>query len=729
MLRICIIAFWTVAFTQTLIAKEFYTEENFFNALQMQKYSQAERDFFPQYTQNVLVQNPLEGISLVYDLYQIGIKMQSDSLIGDCYHTLGMLYHRMGIIDKSLESYLMAQQYYNKIRDYMAYAWTQVNIGNIYYSQNNAEQALSQYFKSIQSFHSHSEELQEISFGLAVAYNNIALCHRLMQDLGKAIEYHERSLELRENIQYTIGIAHNFIYLGYSHSLLSQGDKALQYYHSASVMLKDTTGYSPSDKRLSIAFLGDNFSRIGQHFAQLQKYDKAQIYFDSAISIYQELGKNIEIIETYLDLADLYAAVNAPDKALHMAEKALNVAEEKEYLKDKQKIYKKLIGLHTRQNDYKKALEYSTRQHELDSLMFSNYIDIAIKSTENSVLLQNQSRELQDLKQKDIIHSLDTSRKNTIIIFLILASMMAVSLFVAIAYLFNLKRRSNTELSESNRRLVLANEKLKSSERNLARANDQLERQNRNLVLTEIRLTELNETKDKFFNIIAHDLKGPISSLSAGLEMMSARFDRMSEKAKADFLLKLKNSADGLHELLENLLTWARTQKGEIKFNPQYQSIRKLIENNFNVLNMPASRKELSLEADIQEDFQIKVDENMFNTIIRNLLANAIKFSTPGNKIIVGATHQKGSYEIYVKDYGIGIPDDIKDKLFYLNQNVSNPGTQGEKGTGLGLVLCREFVEKHGGLLNMESEEGKGTKFIILLPEKIHAKKLFVNEN
>lgn len=724
MSRLSILVLGTILSSHLLSAKEFYTEENFFKALEMQKYSQAERDFFPQYTQNVLVQNPLEGISLVYDLYQIGIKIQSDSLIGDCYHTLGMLYHRMGIIDKSLESYLMAQQYYNKIRDYMAYAWTQVNIGNIYYSQSNVKQALNQYNESIQSFHSHSEDMQEISFGLAVAYNNIALCHRLMQDIDKAIEYHKKSLELRVNIHYTIGIAHNYIYLGYSHSLLDQGDKALQYYHSASVMLKDTTGYSPSDKRLSIAFLGDNFARIGQYFTQIQKYNKAEIYFDSAISIYQELGKNIEIIETYLDLADLYALINAPERALRMAEKALNVAEEKEYLKDKQKIYKKLIRLHTSQNDYKKALEYSTRQHDLDSLLFNNYIDIAIKSTENSVLLQNQTRELQDLKQKDIIYSLDTSRKNTIIVFLILASILAVSLFVAIAYLFNLKRRSNNELSESNRRLLLANEKLKSSERKLAQANDQLERQNRNLVLSEMRLTELNDTKDKFFSIIAHDLKGPISSLTAGLDMLSTQYERFTDKVKADFLFKLKNSASGLHELLENLLTWARSQKGELQFKPQNYSILRLIHNNFNVLNMPASKKELSLEADIQEDFQVNVDENMFNTIIRNLLANAIKFSAPGNKIIVGVTSQKNNHKIYVKDYGTGIPEEIKDKIFSLNQNISIPGTQGEKGTGLGLVLCKEFIEKHGGELLVESITGKGTTFTIILPHIIHDKKL-----
>ncbi|MCC5931892.1 MAG: tetratricopeptide repeat-containing sensor histidine kinase [Cyclobacteriaceae bacterium] len=727
MLRLIVVTICIFSFSHRIIAGEHYTEEDFFNALKLQKYSQKERDFFPQYAQNVLVQNPLESIALVYDLFQKGIKMQSDSLIGDCHLILGMLYHRMGIIDKSLESYLFAQQYYNKIGDYMAFAWTQINIGNIYYSQNNFTQALNLYYKSIESFRKPGVEENDIRFGLAVAYNNIALCHRSVNNPKKAIKYHELALKLREEMQYRIGIAHNMGYIGHCYSMLDQYETAWKYYLKATLLLKDTTGYSPSDKKLSISFLGETYGRMALHKTRKTEFSLAEIYYDSAISIYEKLGKNIEIIEAYLDLADLYTAINSPNKALSIAEKALCIADEKEYLNDKQNIYKKLMDLHTKRNDFEKALEYSIKQHELDSLMFSNYIDIALKSTENVVLLQNQTSELKDLKQKELIHALGNSRKNTIIFFLVLVSIMAISLFVAISYFFNLKRRSHNEISVSNRKLLFANEKLKSSEKKLAYANDQLERQNRNLVLSEIRLTELNDTKDKFFSIIAHDLKGPISSLSAGLDMLSTQYERFSDKAKADFLLKLKNSASSLHDLLENLLTWARTQKGEINFKPQNFSIGHLIQYNFNVLNMPASRKELSLETDLPEDFQIKVDENMFNTIIRNLLANAIKFSAPGNKIILGAFKRNNFCEIYVKDFGTGIPEEIKDKIFSLNQNVSIPGTHGEKGTGLGLVLCREFVEKHGGQLKVESELGKGTKFTIRLPERILVKKAIFN--
>jgi PAS domain S-box-containing protein len=232
----------------------------------------------------------------------------------------------------------------------------------------------------------------------------------------------------------------------------------------------------------------------------------------------------------------------------------------------------------------------------------------------------------------------------------------------------------------------------------------------------EIRLKELIATKDKFFNIIAHDLKNPFTSLLGASELLYDNITQMSEENIKKLALILNDSAKGGYSILQNLLDWSRSQTGQLKFNPENINLKNVIDENIDNLQLQVNNKEINLKSDQIDDLFITGDKNMINTVLRNLLSNAVKYTSKNGIIRVMVTQDKGNITLTVKDNGIGISIEKVELLFKLENSLSLPGTAKEQGTGLGLKLCKEFTEKMGGRIWVESEVGKGSEFKFTIP-------------
>ncbi len=229
-------------------------------------------------------------------------------------------------------------------------------------------------------------------------------------------------------------------------------------------------------------------------------------------------------------------------------------------------------------------------------------------------------------------------------------------------------------------------------------------------------LKQLNQTKDKFFSIIAHDLKNPFITIMGFSDLLLSDYEELSDQERLYYIEEMKKSADLSHNLLQNLLQWSRSQTGRIEFNPQPIDIKKIIDENIELLRGAAERKHICMQSNSQENLIVVADEDMLNTILRNLLTNALKF-TNKHGVITAETRQLNSFvEIEVKDNGVGMPDNIRESLFRLDVSHSSPGTDNEAGTGLGLILCKEFVERNGGSISVESRVDRGTTFTFTLP-------------
>jgi PAS domain S-box-containing protein len=232
----------------------------------------------------------------------------------------------------------------------------------------------------------------------------------------------------------------------------------------------------------------------------------------------------------------------------------------------------------------------------------------------------------------------------------------------------------------------------------------------------ELALIELNATKDKFFSIIAHDLRNPFNSilgLSAVLEQQIKNNDLSNIEEQVHIIRKASEQA---FELLVNLFEWSQSQTGRMVFNPQLKDVSRLIHQAIDFADDFVGHKFLRICCSIPENLMATVDTDMFNAILRNLISNAIKFSHPGGTITVSAGIENAELLVSVKDEGVGIPKNALDRLFKLNEKVSTTGTLNEKGSGLGLVLCKDFIDRHKGRIWVETEPNKGSSFRFILP-------------
>ena len=238
------------------------------------------------------------------------------------------------------------------------------------------------------------------------------------------------------------------------------------------------------------------------------------------------------------------------------------------------------------------------------------------------------------------------------------------------------------------------------------------------LIESEKKMQELNKTKDKFFSIIAHDLKNPFITIIGFSDLLITEFSEFSDEEKIYYLQEMKKSAHLSHSLLQNLLQWSRSQTGHLEFNPCSISLYGLVSENIQLLGKSADKKGVQLSTDIPNDLMVFADEDMLNTVLRNLISNAIKFSSKEDKINIGAIETNDSIQIDITDTGTGMEPSRVESLFKLDETRSTIGTDNESGTGLGLIRCKEFIEKHGGKITVASHLGVGTTFCITLPKR-----------
>jgi len=229
-------------------------------------------------------------------------------------------------------------------------------------------------------------------------------------------------------------------------------------------------------------------------------------------------------------------------------------------------------------------------------------------------------------------------------------------------------------------------------------------------------LQKLNITKDKFFSIIAHDLRNPFHSILGFTDLLMKNYQGFDDAKKQEFIGLIYESSEHAHNLLENLLQWSRTQTDRIKYNPSNQSLSQIIDETMHVLNASMKKKDIVFNSEIQKGILINVDRNMIETVVRNLLNNAIKFTPSGGKITVSVKDNDNFLAVSVSDTGVGISPEDLPRLFQFEDFHTTSGTAGELGTGLGLIICHEFVKKHGGEIFVTSEQGKGSIFTFTLP-------------
>ena len=250
----------------------------------------------------------------------------------------------------------------------------------------------------------------------------------------------------------------------------------------------------------------------------------------------------------------------------------------------------------------------------------------------------------------------------------------------------------------------------------LEQSNLELKRVNAELKASKADLLELNESKDRFLSIISHDLKSPFSSLLGLSGYLNSDFEKFEESKKKEFIQAINRSAKQLFNLLHNLLQWANIHQGRMVFQPIELKVSELIDQNIEIYKETAKKKNISINVKMEEDVYAFADQQMIDTSIRNIISNAIKFTREEGKVYVRLKKEEDKVNIEVTDTGVGIAEKDKSRLFKIDSKITSVGTNNERGSGLGLILCKDFIETNGGELQVVSKKEEGTTVTINLP-------------
>ncbi|MBN1180981.1 MAG: hypothetical protein JXB49_01750 [Bacteroidales bacterium] len=318
-----------------------------------------------------------------------------------------------------------------------------------------------------------------------------------------------------------------------------------------------------------------------------------------------------------------------------------------------------------------------------NKILMEQYVQLNETNTlleERQTQIEEQTEELKAQKEKLIVQAQSLEKAN------------------------NALNEKNIELSDRQEEIIQMNDELKYQ-------TDELEKMN-------TKLHELNATKDKFFSIIAHDLKNPFQTITGFLELIKTKFKILPEDKILKYIDLSYNTSKNTFNLLENLLNWSRSQTNQIKYDPAVLYLNEILLGNIDAMEANLANKKIKVYTEFPKNYTIFADRNMVNTVIRNILSNAIKFTPLNGVITISLKEIDDSILTCIEDTGIGIPPALLETLFDMERSFTKEGTEGETGTGLGLILCKEFVNRNNGSIWAESEENKGSKFYFTFPKK-----------
>jgi signal transduction histidine kinase len=429
---------------------------------------------------------------------------------------------------------------------------------------------------------------------------------------------------------------------------------------------------------------------IGKCHAALDEEETAFQHHLKSLSIRSRIEDRTGLAESYNEIGRLCLAKGEYQRAINNLKLGLNNAELVNSNLLMQQSFDYLYQGYLKLEDYETALLYQNKYTGISELIYSEASERKIREIEIRNEIKSREAQIKSLEElKDKTEKELATSKKFVATLIVLLIVVLVSVVVFIRY-YREKKKINDELQKKNAMVLEQNEKLK----------------------------ELNSTKDKFFTIIGHDLRGPLNSLTSFSSLLINHTSSLTEQEIKTIAIDLDKSLKNLYELLENLLGWARSQTNSIDFNRKNFKIAPVIKESIRILAKAALNKKIKLEMMVDEDVKVNADINSVKTIIRNIISNAIKFTNSEGVITIFVDELKDIVEIGVRDTGVGMSEEDQSRVFDISAKHTTMGTNREKGTGLGLILCKEFVEMNGGNISVESELGVGTTFKFTLQKE-----------
>ena len=607
---------------------------------------------------------------------QTALQLKDIRLISTAYNNYGRLYRKKSMYDSARFYFTKSLAIHRQLDNLRDIAISSNNLGNIYHVEGNLEKALVYYIES-----KEAKEKLKYKKGLCISYHNIAAVRLDLKQYDLALEDFEKSLAMSQELNDEGMQLHNYIKIGIARRAQGNLDEAIKNHKKANEIAKEIN-YDQG--------LIESNINLGKDLLKQKRYIDAFKYFKICLGLAEKNDRKSFISDCLIHIAECYLGIKENNKsATNPVESNIaSIAEIEQMLLRGTKIAQEigshehnLIALEALRKFYRDQKEYRKEAEVSD--IYVNYRDSLYQEQSADAIAEWETKYETAEKEKEISILQASEEKSAAQIKLGTAiSLLLLSIIGVGSYLY-------LQLQKVRKKLTLQNEQL----------------------------NELNRTKDRFFGIIAYDIRSPI----VALESVDEQMDYYIKKGYTEKLTRMGGlvgkTARHLNSLLDNLLNWALVQTNSMPYHPERIDVSEAWKETVELMHANAQVKYIKLISEIPSNLRVYADLPSFSTILRNLTSNALKFSKPNTDIIFKASKGKTHVKLEVIDQGVGMSEELVSRLFSLEKK-SKKGTAGEKGTGLGLILCKELVELNGGIISVESKEGEGSTFCFTIPIK-----------
>lgn len=608
-------------------------------------------------------------ITYAQDALRISAELKDDRKIAVSYYYIGYGKYRKEDYIGSLKNFNLACDYYKKLNDEMYLARTRGLIALVYTDMQRFDMALD-ILNQLLAFFSQNNALAEYSTAL-LNTSNIFMAKK---DYDQALEGYLKVLEIQKkiNLDNKDLIATAYCNIGEAYYWKKEYDKSYKYRKMSLDIYKDLN-FTDGIANLQMD--------VGSSLIKLKDYNQAHQYLIRALENYKSIKFSEGIRRTKENIILLYKETGQLDEALQACAELVGLSISSKDSTILSHCYNLYADIYFARDNYRSASEYYKKYIDLKDKLDSKENKQRMMELQAVFSTEEKEFENKTLRQENELQKEKLNAKESILIAvfagIILAGILLFTLFL--------------------------------KEKKIKKINDEIKKQN-------IQLEEHIVSKDKFFSILAHNLKNPFWAILGQNRLLEEEYNNLDEIERKELISHVGISAKNVYNLFEDLLQWAKSQRSTTGISKKPVLIKELIESSIKPYLMIARNKKINIEIGGDGNVEINADKFMLETVIGNLVDNAIKYSNQNEKIIIDSREMEEQVEISIRDSGAGMSKEKMEKLFKLGEDVSSLGTMNEKGTGLGLIICKEFVEKHNGRIVVDSREGEGTTFMVILP-------------
>ncbi len=611
--------------------------------------------------------------------------------------SMANIYANSGKTTKSIETHLEAAQLFSKsgVKNRVAHSY--LNIGSIYTNiVYDFEKGLEYTLKAKEMFLAEGD-----SFKTGYTMLVIGTIYDELEDVESSLQYYNAALAIFSEYNHEVLISITNNYIGEVYKKDGNYNKAIEFYS------KSLDQNTKLKRAVGIAVALNN---IGESYFGLKNTKTALEYYRRSLRILKQLDDIYKLAIAQNNIGEVYQRNGKLDLALKYYKEALDNALKAKALDEIKNSYYNLSELYQLKGNYKSALENYQKFSATEDSISNNEKSKEILKLQIGYETSKKNQEIELLKKSQLIAYDELKNSSVVIYATIGGAIILVLLLVALYNRFQYKKRTNKKLEKQNIKIV-------SQSNELTRINKELQEINRKIIASEKVLRDANDVKEKLLSIISHDLKSPFTSILGLTEFLSEDIDDLSEDEIRKFSSELHESTLNLFYLLENLLNWSVAQKDNLEPRIETVPMKEIIKRNLKLFNLNLQNKNIPVEDNIPDDFILNADFNMIDCIFRNLFHNAIKFSSKGQVIKLNAGEEKHRLFIEISDNGVGIKREEIVKILEGEKVDHTQGTENEKGSGLGLSLVRDFINRNNGKLEIFSNKGEGTTVKLSFPK------------